>query len=176
MRRYEDKLRERQDQGENWYNLRSCAYYEEFEKPKLVYIYTAKKQEFYLDTEGRYINNNCYMIISDNKYLFFFLNSILFDWFKRIKFVAYGDADEAGRVKLDYNKMITVPIRQIPETRLKWFEQKYAEIKKSLSNQSRVKSLEQEVEIMLFKIYDLAYKEVKTVCPDFWLSQDEYEK
>ncbi|MFZ2657998.1 MAG: DNA methyltransferase [Victivallales bacterium] len=176
LRRYEDKLRERQDQGENWYNLRACAYYEEFEKPKLVYIYTAKKQEFYLDTEGRYINNNCYMIISDNKYLFFFLNSILFDWFKRIKFVAYGDADEAGRVKLDYNKMITVPIRQIPATRLKWFEQKYTEIKKSLSNQTKVKSLENEVELMLFKIYDLTYKEVKTVCPDFWLRQDEYEK
>jgi len=90
-------------------------YAHEFDKNKIIYMHTAKKHEFYLDTEGRYINNSCYMIVSDNKFLFWFLNSKLFDWFKRIKFVAYGDAAEQGRVKLDYNKMITVPIKNISE-------------------------------------------------------------
>lgn len=114
------------------------------------------------------------MVISDNKYLFFFLNSILFDWFKRIKFVAYGDADEGGRVKLDYNKMITVPIKQISASQLKWFEQKYEQIKKSLGNTTKVNELEHEVETRLFKLYELEYNEVKTVCPEFWMSEEEY--
>ncbi|MEK7263098.1 MAG: Eco57I restriction-modification methylase domain-containing protein [Bacteroidota bacterium] len=160
-----------------WFETQdNVAYYEKFEKPKIIYIHTAKKHEFYLDCDGIYINNSCYMIASDNKFLFFFLNSILFDWFKRIKFVAYGDADEAGRVKLDYNKMITVPIKQINEKQLQWFEKKYDAIKKSLSNTSKVKELENEVETTLFKLYNLTYKEVKIMCPEFWLSVEEYEK
>jgi adenine-specific DNA-methyltransferase len=175
LKKYEVDLKKRQDKGKNWYNLRACTYYNEFEKPKLVYIYTAKKQEFYLDEEGRYINNNCYMVISDNKFLFFFLNSILFDWFKRIKFVAYGDADEAGRVKLDYNKMITVPIKQISKAELNWFETKYEDIKKVLGNDLKVKALENEVETRLFKLYKLTYDEVKIVEKEFWLSEADYD-
>lgn len=113
LKNFEDKLKVREDQGKNWWNLRACKYYTEFEKTKLVYIYTAKNHEFYFDNEGRYINNNCYMIISNSKYLFLYLNSRLFNWYKRKKFVAYGDGDEKGRVKLDYNKMVTVPIKPV---------------------------------------------------------------
>jgi adenine-specific DNA-methyltransferase len=174
LKKYESKLKLRQDKGKNWFNLRACTYYDEFEKPKLVYIYTAKKQEFYLDTEGRYINNNCYVVISDNKFLFFFLNSILFDWFKRIKFVAYGDANVGGRVKLDYNKMITIPIKQITDKQLSWFENQYAAIKSVLENESTLKILEQEAEARLFKIYELTFNEVKTVCHDFWMDEKDY--
>ena len=113
LKKFEDQLVKREDQGKNWWNLRACKYYNDFEKTKLVYIYTAKNHEFYFDKEGRYINNNCYMIISDSKYLFVYLNSSLFNWYKRKKFVAYGDGDERGRVKLDYNKMVSVPVKPI---------------------------------------------------------------
>ena len=89
--------------------------------------------------------------------------------------MAYGDADEGGRVKLDYNKMITVPIKQIPASQSKWFEQKYEQIKKSLGNAAKVKTLENEVETTLFKLYQLTYEEVKTVCPEFWMSEEEYK-
>lgn len=161
--------------GELWWQIPySITYKDDFEQPKLLYTYTAKKHEFYFDENGMFTNNNCYLIVSDSKFLFFFLNSILFDWFKRIKFVAYGDADEGGRVKLDYNKMITVPIKQISASQLKWFEQKYEQIKKSLGNATKVTSLEHEVETSLFKLYQLTYAEVKTVCPEFWMSEEEY--
>ena len=33
----EDALRKRQDKGRHWWELRSCAYWDEFEKPKIVY-------------------------------------------------------------------------------------------------------------------------------------------
>ena len=170
-----DRLSIRQDKGKNWWNLRACAYYDLFDKPKLIYIRTAKRHAFYFDEENHYINDSCFLISSSNKYLFLYLNSLLFDWFKRIKFVAYGDADEGGRVKLDYNKMITVPIKQIPASQLKWFEQTYEQIKKALGNAAKVKALENEVETTLFKLYQLTYEEVKTVCPEFWMSEEEYK-
>lgn len=161
----------------SWFSLSRYAseYWKEFLEPKIIYIHTAKKHEFYFDEEQRFINNSCYCIVSNSKFLFFFLNSILFDWFKRIKFVAYGDADEGGRVKLDSNKMITVPIKQISKNEVKWFESKYAEIKKVVDNDSKVKALENEVETRLLKLYQLTYEEVLTVCPAYWLSKPEYE-
>jgi methylase of polypeptide subunit release factors len=160
-----------------WFETQdNVAYHDLFEKPKIIYIRTAKDHSFHLDLEGYYVNDSCYIISSDNRFLFFFLNSILFDWFKRIKFVAYGDAEEGGRVKLEYNKMITVPIKKISASQLKWFEQKYEQIKKSLGNTTKVTDLEHEVETRLFKLYELEYNEVKTVCPEFWMSEEEYGK
>jgi hypothetical protein len=90
--------------------------------------------------------------------------------------VAYGDADEGGRVKLDYNKMITVPIKVISDSQLQWFEEKYVLIKNVLADASKVKAIENEVETTLFKLYGLNYEEVKIVCPDFWMTAEEYEK
>ncbi len=73
-----------------WYEIQdNIAYCKYFMNPKIVYIHTAVKHEFYLDYEGKYINNSCYMIISDSKFLFSFLNSRLFFFFLKIKFVAY---------------------------------------------------------------------------------------
>jgi hypothetical protein len=160
-----------------WFSLSRYAseYWREFLEPKLIYIHTAKKHEFYFDEEQRFINNSCYCIISSSKFLFFFLNSTIFDWFKRIKFVAYGDADEGGRVKLDSNKMVTVPIKIISKSELKWFETKYAEIKKVVDNDAKLKDLENEVETRLFKLYAFTYNEVMKINKDFGLSEEEYE-
>jgi hypothetical protein len=178
-------LKKRLDKGKNWWNLRACKYYSEFERPKIIYMHTAKKHEFYLDIEGHYINNSCYMIVSDNKFLFCFLNSKLFEWFKRLKFVAYGDADEGGRCKLDYNKMITVPIKRISIDQLQQFitlvdrilsNTKDADYLRNYTKQAKVKELEDKIDIMVYKLYDLTYDEAKIVDPGIHLLREEYEQ
>ncbi|MCF3578749.1 Eco57I restriction-modification methylase domain-containing protein [Planktothrix agardhii] len=175
LKKFENKLIKRQDQGKNWWNLRACTYYSEFEKTKLIYIYTAKKHEFYLDTEGRYINNNCYMIISDDKYLFCYLNSKLFEWYKRIKFVAYGDATEEGRVKLDYNKMITVPIKKTTDKQKKSLAVLVDKIYLYKSENKDTTILEQQIDNLVYKLYELTYEEVKIIDPEFALTEQEYD-
>ncbi|MHA1284865.1 MAG: Eco57I restriction-modification methylase domain-containing protein [Promethearchaeota archaeon] len=96
-----------------WYELRPCDYYDLFEDDKIVYIHTAKKHKFALDTKGHYLLNNCYIIKSSDKYLLAYLNSKLFEFYKKHSFVAFGDARTSGRCKLDYNKMKTIPIKKI---------------------------------------------------------------
>ena len=105
---------------------------------------------------------------------FFFLNSKLFEWFKKIKFVAYGDAEEAGRVKLDYNKMITVPIKQITKPELKYFESKYEEIQKRMAVNKSVHDLENEIDCKLYHLYTLTFEEANIIDPD--LSEEQYDK
>lgn len=167
LKKFRIRLEKRQDKGDHWTNLRNCAYIDEFNKPKLVYIHTAKNHQFYLDTEGSFINNSCYMIISDNKFLYAYLNSKLFHWFKKIKFVSYGDADGAGRAKLDYNKMITIPIKNIGEKEHKWFEKKIATILSIVNDTENfnVSRYENEMDIAIYKLNELTYDEVKIVDP-----------
>src|SRR3989344_1864347 len=172
LKQFEEQLKIRLDKGKNWWNLRSCKYYADFEKPKIIYMHTAKKHEFFLDTEGHYINNSCYMIISNNKFLLSFLNSKLFEWYKRLKFVAYGNADDGGRCKLDYNKMITVPIKKITEQQQKPFIHLVDQIlsitkdDNYLDNpdkKAKVKRLEKEIDQLVYKLYELTPEEIEIV-------------
>ncbi len=60
MRRFvpfEIAARKRSDKGEFWWELRACAYYEAFEKPKIIYTRFMAEPLFYLDTDRYYLNN-----------------------------------------------------------------------------------------------------------------------
>lgn len=115
------------------------------------------------------------MIVSDSKFLFAFLNSKLFKWFKKIKFVAYGDGATSGRCKLDYNKMITVPIKKnVDETP---FEELINVIlsAKQANPQADTVELENQIDVLVYKLYDLTYDELKIIDPYFQLSEAEYD-
>lgn len=49
-----------------------------------------------------------------------------------------------------------------------------------LKNKNKLNSdtliLEHQIDELVFKLYNLTYKEVLVVCPDFWLSEEEYER
>jgi hypothetical protein len=159
-----------------WFETQdNIKYWRLFFKPKLVFIHTAKKHEFYYDTEKKIINNSCYFISSESKFLFVFLNSKLFEWLKKIKFVAYGDAEESGRAKLDHNKMITVPIKKVSQAIEDKFSEIVFEIKEKKKKGFDTTNLESQIELLIFKLYRLTYNEVKVIDPEFELSEQEYE-
>ena len=148
-----------------WYALQrwGANYYQEFDEEKLIYIHTAKNHEFYYDTDKHYVNNSCYIIANKSKFLFCFLNSSLFKYFKKIKFVAYGDGAEEGRCKLDGNKMATVPIRYNVDERP--FEKLFDELQKAVNNDNtaRITDLESEIDHLIYRMYDLTEDEIKIV-------------
>ncbi len=161
-----------------WYALQrwGAKYYKEFDEEKLIYIHTAKNHEFYYDTEKHYVNNSCYIIASKSKFLYFFLNSSLFDYFKRIKFVAYGDGAEAGRCKLDGNKMATVPIkRNIDEQP---FVYTFHSLQKEIgsNNTEMINEIESKIDRYIYHLYNLSYDEILIIDPLFKLSRKEYEQ
>ena len=160
---FKSELEVRCDKGVSFYNLRACAYYDEFEKNKIIYIHTAKNHKFYLDTDGHYINNSCYMIVSDSSFLFCFLNSKLFQYFKRLKFVAYGDGQEAGRCKLDYNKMVTVPIKANVDERPFKVIVEEAKNKLDISSSLNMAEYEKKIDQMIYEAYGLTDAEIKII-------------
>ena len=160
-----------------WYALQRYGsnYYKEFDEEKLIYIHTAKKHEFYYDTEKHYVNNSCYIIASKSKFLYCFLNSSLFDYYKRIKFVAYGDGAESGRCKLDGNKMATVPIKQGIDEQP--FNEAFEKLQKevALNDIEKIKEIESDIDNLVYHLYGLTYDEVLIVDPETPITREDYE-
>jgi type I restriction-modification system DNA methylase subunit len=95
LKQWEDKLRNRQDKGDHWSNLRNCAYLEDFSKPKIIYPEITKRLGFYYDNNHRFIpNNKGYIVTSPTPhlpYLTAFLNSSLFKCCYKDNFPTQGE-------------------------------------------------------------------------------------
>jgi len=73
-------LRKRQDKGRFWWELRSCAYWDAFEKPKIFYQEIQFHPAYSLDTHGRFGNNKTFFLSTDDLFLLAVLNSPLMWW------------------------------------------------------------------------------------------------
>ncbi|HPK04369.1 MAG TPA: TaqI-like C-terminal specificity domain-containing protein [Bacteroidales bacterium] len=80
-----DELYIRSDQGKNWWNLRACQYYPEFEKPeKIIWGLTADKWAFAYDDKQHYLPSNGYILTSETipiKYILGILNSSVLHYY-----------------------------------------------------------------------------------------------
>lgn len=106
----------RQDQGDFWWELRPCDYYQVLESAKIVFPDICKGPRFHFDSTGAYILNTAYAIDSSDKSLLGFLNSKLF-WFL-ISHISIPFGVRAGefRYRLIYQYMAKIPIRPIDFT------------------------------------------------------------
>ena len=113
LKSFEEAAKKRQDQGDYWWELRACDYYDEFKKPKIIYPDIAKESRVAFDTTGLYFNNTIYFIPLNDLYLLALLNSkLIFTYFKRIAAVL-GDADRSGRLRWFRQDVMKLPIRRI---------------------------------------------------------------
>ncbi len=92
---YYPQLEKRADKGDTLYNLRNCAYMEDFSKQKIMYSDIAERLSFCLVNDGSFCNNTVYFIVSETEnleYLLNFLNSDIIDWYYRTLSVQLGEA------------------------------------------------------------------------------------
>ena len=90
---YYPQLEKRADQGDTPYNLRNCAYIEDFYKQKIVYQELTQGSCFYLDKDATFfVSNTGYLITGENlDYLILFLNSKFIEFiFKKFYSVSLG--------------------------------------------------------------------------------------
>lgn len=107
--KFEPKLSKRSDRGATPYNLRNCAYLEEFEKEKILCARMVQSPKFAYDTNNNIPDNTAYCITGANlKFLLAFLNSIgvykIFNFF-------YAGGGLEGEIKI--NRLEILPIPQI---------------------------------------------------------------
>lgn len=78
---YRDKLIKRSDQGQYFWELRACIYWEEFESPKIILGRFMNKATFSYDPVAYFHNDALYMIAGANEYVVSILNSSIGWWF-----------------------------------------------------------------------------------------------
>lgn len=79
---YIDKISTRTDKGDTPYNLRNCAYLDEFGKDKLVWLTITDKPKFAFDHSGAFTLNSSYIMTGDNlEPILVCLNSRLIEWY-----------------------------------------------------------------------------------------------
>ena len=80
MKGHEQRLRKRTDQGKYWWELRSCAYYELFDAPKIVYQVIQFHPSYAIDESGSLGNDKVYFVPTSDMWLLSVLNSPLMWW------------------------------------------------------------------------------------------------
>lgn len=93
-----------------WYEIQDkTAFYENFEKPKLIWSEMNKQISFVYDEDGYYTNNKCFIITSDEIDLAFLNGLFLSDLFKFI-FMASSSSLGSTTVELRKSYVKKVPI------------------------------------------------------------------
>jgi len=80
---YWDKIESRADKGDTPYNLRNCAYVDEFSKPKIVWGNLNTRGSYAMTPENMFINAPACMIVPGSQYLLAMLNSKVSDYYIR---------------------------------------------------------------------------------------------
>ncbi len=79
---YKTNLETRQDKGDDWTNLRNCAYLNEFDKEKIVWLELSDTAKFAYDDTGIMIEATAFMMTGEKlKFLAAFFNSKLCEWY-----------------------------------------------------------------------------------------------
>ena len=103
----EERARQRFDQGDFFWELRNCAYYDLFEKPKIVFPNLQNSNKFAFDETGAYINAPAVILPTSEKFITAILNSKLVWYFlTSICVVRNGGYIE---VKPQYFEQIPIP-------------------------------------------------------------------
>jgi type I restriction-modification system DNA methylase subunit len=93
-----------------WYEIQDAVnYYEEFEKPKIIYAEIATRGQFTLDTDNYYSETTTYIIPLDSKYLLGILNSKLITFI----FAKISSEIRGGFYRWKRQYVETLPIRTI---------------------------------------------------------------
>jgi len=159
---FTDGLKKRDDQGKYFWELRSCAYYSEFEKPKIIWPgITAEVAVFSYDDEGYYGNDNNQLIISEDLLLVAVLNSNL------TRYVLQQTCDKVRggfyRLKIIYIEQIPIPAatdeQKAPIVAL--VDQILAA--KKADPQADISPLERQIDTLVYKLYGLTAEEIGVV-------------
>ena len=170
-------LLNRDDQGDYWWELRDCVYYDEFEKPKIIYPDIDIKLTFVTDEKSYYLNNTCYFIRAHNHiYLAAILNSSLINWYySNISSQLSNKAVRHFSIFIEQIPIIT-PNEEVQKLFIEIVDKILFE--KKQNPQANTKQLENQIDIMFYKLYNLTYEEVKIIDSNIEqiIGKEEYER
>ncbi|HED1089563.1 TPA: class I SAM-dependent DNA methyltransferase [Campylobacter coli] len=162
------QLEKRADKGLTPYNLRNCAYIEEFEREKIVYSEIVRKPQFYLDTKlNFYAEATSFILTGENlKYLIAFLNNDFVAFIFKT-FYAGGNLGENGfRYKKAFLEKLPIPKINSKNEKLANelinLVDEILKVKEQDKN-ANTQELENKINSIVYKLYNLTEEEIKII-------------
>jgi hypothetical protein len=156
---YRPGLIGRADQGQYFWELRACAYWEEFERPKIVYPDIAQSAEFAFDTDNNYLVNTLYLMPAADSWLLGLLNSSTLFWFY---------TQISNRIRGGFVRYIAQYVTQIPIARPKDTKQVQGLVNdilalKKVDPAADVSILEARIDALVYELYHLTDAEIALI-------------
>lgn len=143
-----------------WYEIQdSIAYYEEFEKPKIVYPDICEKPEFSFDESGAFLANTLYLLPTENYSMVGLLNSSLLHFYYR---------NCSSTIRGGWLRYIRIYMEQLPMCRLtssaeKTLTRHVGMLLCEKNQPETVSQIENEIDELVFGLYGLTDAERKIV-------------
>lgn len=152
--KYWDKLKKRKDKGKTAYNLRNCAYPDDFAKEKIVYAEIVFDSAFYYDTSGSFPEATAFVLTGENtKYLTALLNSELLTFTFRA-FYAGGDlrGDTFRYKKAFLQNLPVIKPKALASIRIESLVD-YVQLAKLLGQKIQYAYFEQLIDALVYELY-----------------------
>ena len=172
------QLEKRYDKGGTPYNLRNCAYFDEFSKEKLIWMDLTEQGRFALDDGSMFCMDTTFFMTGESvKYLCAVLNSTMVTWF--IQNTALTSGMGVARWK-------TFTVERIPVPKLSAEEQgpfvrlvdRILEAKAADPNVD-TRKLEEQIDWLVYDLYGLTDEDTAAVADYFWdgsLTQEQEDQ
>ena len=176
LQTFETAARKRTDQGEYWWELRPCNYYDTFEREKIIYPDIATKGQFAIDVSGFYLDMTGFAIDSNSRYLLGLLNSRLLTflfskssseirggflrWKRQYVYplpIRTIDFDNPADVTM-HDKMVALVERMLELNR----QAGLTAVQRGLVEQ-RIEATDREIDELVYRLYGLSGDEVGVV-------------
>lgn len=155
----------RDDQGKDWWNLRACDYYGDFEKKKIIYSEIVREPQFYFDSSGSYYAEATGFIMTGENITLLtgLLNSKALTFFFR-KWYAGGGLGGSG-IRYKKKFLEEIPIPMITPSNKKNCEDICELVKRIQSTQSsdEYSFISREIDNHVYELYKLTPDEIKMV-------------
>jgi hypothetical protein len=159
LKRYEDKLKKRSDQGKFWWELRACAYYANFSDPKIIYPDIAKRPEFAYDVTGAYSGNTSYIIPTGELYLLGVLNSSVVEFF----YNQISSTIQQGYLRFIAMYMERIPIPDPTPDQRAAIEALVRKLLDAERQGPHVQTWERALNALVYQVYGLTEEEIAIV-------------
>jgi hypothetical protein len=172
--KFKDKLSKR-NQSETgiryeWYALQRCAnsYFEEFDKPKIIYSEIVREPQFFFDKTGKYYADaSSFILTGDNlEYLLSIFHSKCFSYLFKTFYAGGNLGKEGYRYKKAF--INNVPIPKITNDnkdvvdKIVYYTNQIIKFKEENQNHD-ILEIRSKIDLLVYKLYELSEDEIKLV-------------
>ena len=160
---YYAKIAKRDDQGDTPYNLRCCAYWDDFSKQKIVYGQFQDSAEYAYSDKEIFLSSNEYMIVGSPhmKFLLGVMHSSIFNWYLRNFTNSLGNSAKIAQKSNFFKVPVVMPNKDNMQMIMKI--ENLVDINIESANANKIlqyKENESKIEKILCSLYQISEQEL----------------